>query len=135
MLSISVFQNRSGETGVETLLANDLVNQFTRFDRVRVVEKNQAEAVLAGTIRSSRIRTVSHESPSRPSERRITLELDIALKSTDGDTIWAARGISASDSYEVASGPLRTEQNKKTALASLSKRLAERIYYRLTEAF
>ncbi len=134
-LNISVFENRSGETGIETLVTNDIVNQFIRFDTVELVEKGRADAILTGTIRSARIRTISHISPSRPAERRITLYLEIALKTPEGRVIWSAHDISASDSYDMSTEKRRTEQYKKSAIAKLSERLAERIYYRLTDEF
>ena len=134
-VSIGIFENRSGETGIETLITNDLVNQFTRFDNVRIVDREAAEAVLTGTIKSSRIRTIAHSSPTQPAERRITLFLDVILRNPDGQKIWSANDISASDSYEVAAEKWRTEQNKKSAIAVLSERVAERIYYRLTDRF
>jgi len=134
-VSISIFENRSGETGIETILTNDLVNQFTRFDTVRIVGKDQAEAILTGTIRSARTRTIAHKSPSQPTERRITLFLNVAMHSPDGRPIWSAKDIAASDSFEMASDKRRTGQNKKSAIAKLSERLAERIYYRLTGQF
>lgn len=134
-VSIGIFENRSGETGIETLLTNDLVNQFTRFDNVRIVDRGAAEAVLTGTIKSARIRTIAHKSPTQAAERRITLFLNVALRKPDGQKIWSANDISASDSYEVAAEKWRTEENKKSAIAVLSERAAERIYYRLTDRF
>jgi len=134
-VSIGIFENRSGETGIETLITNDIVNQFTRFDNVRIVDREAAEAVLTGTIKAARIRTIAHRSPTQSAERRITLFLDVTLRSPDGQKIWSANDISASDSYEVAAEKWRTEQNKKSAIAVLSERVAERIYYRLTDRF
>lgn len=134
-VSIGIFENRSGETGIETLLTNYLVNQFTRFDNVRIVDRNEAEAVLTGTIKNARIRTIAHKNPTQAAERRITLFLDVELRDAEGQKIWSANDISASDSYEVAAEKWRTEQNKKTAIAVLSERVAERIYYRLTDRF
>ena len=134
-VSIGIFENRSGETGIETRLTNDLVNQFTRFENVRIVDRDAAAAVLTGTIKSSRIRTIAHKSPTQAAERRITLFLDVALRKPDGQKIWSANDISASDSYEVAAEKWRTEENKKSAIAVLSERVAERIYYRLTDRF
>lgn len=134
-ISIGIFENKSGETGIETLLTNDLVNQFTRFDNVRIVGSGEAEAVLSGIIKASRIRTIAHTSPNQPAERRITLYLDVELTSPDGRQVWSANDITASDAYEVASEKHRTEQNKKSAIAILSERVAERIYYRLTDQF
>lgn len=134
-VNIRIFENQSGETGIETLLTNDIVNQFLRFDTVRIVEKDRAEAILTGTIKSARIRTIAHESPGRSTERRITLHLDVRLQSPDGRRIWSASDIASGDSFEVAAEKHRTEQNKKSAIANISERLAERIYYRLTGEF
>lgn len=134
-VNIRIFENQSGETGIETLLTNDVVNQFLRFDTVRIVEKDQAEAILTGTIKSARIRTIAHKSPGRSTERRITLYLDVTLHSRDGRRIWSASDIASGDSFVVASEKHRTEQNKKSAIANISKRLAERMYYRLTGEF
>lgn len=134
-LNIRMLANKTGETGIEALVTNDLVNQFTRFDTVRLVDKKQAEAVLTGTIRTTRIRTIAHSTPNQSTERRITLYLDVELQDRQGRRIWAARGISASDSYEMAATKRGTEQNKKSAIAEISERLAERIYYRLTDEF
>ncbi len=134
-VSIGIFENRSGETGIETLLTNDLVNQFTRFKSIRIVDRSEAEALLTGTIKNARIRTIAHRSPTQPAERRITLFLDVELRDPQGKKIWSANDISASDAYEVAPEKWRTEQNKKSAIAVLSERVAERIYYRLTDRF
>lgn len=134
-LSISFFKNQTGETGIEAIITNDIVNQFTRFKTVQLVDTPNAEAVLSGVIRSAQIRTISHTSPNQPAERRLTLHLEVRLKTPDGRLIWSTRDISASDSYDVAPEKRRTEQNKKSAIASASQRLAERIYYRLTDEF
>ncbi|MFP4225826.1 MAG: LPS assembly lipoprotein LptE [Desulfobacterales bacterium] len=134
-VSIGIFENRSGETGIETLLTNDLVNQFTRFENIRIVDRSEAEARLTGTIKNARIRTIAHKSPTQPAERRITLFLDVELRDPEGKKIWSANDISASDAYDVAPEKWRTEQNKKSAIAVLSERVAERIYYRLTDRF
>ena len=134
-LSISFFKNQTGETGIEAIVTNDIVNQFTRYETVQLVDKASAEAILSGVIRSAQIRTISHTSPNQAAERRITLHLEVRLETADGRLIWSTRDISASDSYDVAPEKRRTEQNKKSALASASQRLAERIYYRLTDEF
>lgn len=134
-ISISFFKNQSGETGIEAIVTNDIVNQFTRFKTVKVVDKASAEGILTGVISSAQIRTISHTTPNQPAERRITLHLQVSLKTPDGRLIWSTRDISASDSYDVAPEKRRTEQNKKSAIASASQRLAERIYYRLTDEF
>jgi len=134
-VNIGIFENRTGETGIGTLLTNHLVNQFTRFDSVEIVEKDKAEAILTGTIKGTRIRTIAHESPNQPEERRITLYIDVELTSPDGRRLWSANDITASDFYDISAEKIRSERNKKSAITELSERVAERIYYRLTDRF
>jgi outer membrane lipopolysaccharide assembly protein LptE/RlpB len=134
-LSIGVLENRTRETGLESQIANDLINQFTRFTNIQLTGKKKADAHLTGIIQSANIRTISHKSPNSPSERRIQVMLDLKLTSADEKLIWSADSISAYETYEVDPDKTQTEQNKKSALTTLSGRVAERIYYRLTDNF
>ncbi|MGB9499734.1 MAG: LPS assembly lipoprotein LptE [Dissulfuribacterales bacterium] len=134
-LSFGVLENRTREIGLESQIANDLIYQFTRFSNIELTDKNKADAQLTGIIKSAATRTISHKSANVPTERRIQVVLDMKLTSSDGKVIWSADSISAYETYDVDSDKPQTEQNKKSALATLSSRVAERIYYRLTDNF
>lgn len=134
-LNIAVFENRTGETGFESLIANDLIYQFTRFDSRRLTDKAAADAYLTGTIKSVRSVTISHQSPNTTAERRLQATLSLKLTASDGSLLWSDNSISASETYAVGTDKAQTEKNKKSALATLSSRVAERIYYRLTDNF
>lgn len=134
-ISIGVLENRTRETGLESKIANDLIYQFTRFTNIKLTDRKKADAHLTGIIQSANIKTISHRSPNLPSERRIQVVLNLKLTSADGKLIWSANSISAYETYEVDPDKSQTEQNKKSALTTLSSRVAERIYYRLTDNF
>ena len=134
-VSVGVFANRTAETGFETWIANDLINQFIRFDSDRLTDAALADATLTGTITSVRSVTISHSTPNTPAERRIQATLDVRLTSADGAVLWSAEGLTAYETYAVGGEKSGTEKNKKSALATLSKRIAERIYYQLTDNF
>ena len=134
-LSIGVLENRTRENGLESQIANDLIYQFTRFTSIQLADKKKADAHLTGIIISAKTRTITHKSANLPTERRIQVLLDMELTTADGKVIWSADSISAYETYEVESEKSQTEQNKKSALATLSGRVAERIYYRLTDNF
>lgn len=134
-IAIETFDNRSGETGIESIITNDVINEFTRSPTVEVAGKEDAEAVLTGVIRASRTRSISHRSAYTTTEREITIVVDVALTTPGGEVLWSARGIEASGDYAVSHEKIWTEQNKKSALADLSARLAQRIFYRLTDRF
>jgi hypothetical protein len=52
-----------------------------------------------------------------------------------GKIIWALKGINANETYKVNADKTLTDQNKEAAIQILSKRLAEKIYNRLTDDF
>ncbi len=134
-LNINVFENRTSETGFESRIANDLIYQFTRFGSMKIADKTTADAFLTGTIKSIKSVTIAHESSTTSTERRLQAIIALKLTAAEGTLLWSDNAISAYETYEVSDDKAQTERNKKSALAILSSRVAERIYYRLTDNF
>ncbi|MCF8110279.1 MAG: hypothetical protein K9J85_02215 [Desulfobacteraceae bacterium] len=134
-LAVETFKNRSGETGIESIITNDITNEFNRAAKATISNRQEAGAVLTGVIKSAKSSTISHISSHTTAERRITVTVDVKLLDPAGKVLWSANDISASEEYEASGNKLATEQRKKSAIARLSTRLAERIYYRMTDNF
>ncbi len=134
-ISISIFENRTAETGLENVITNDLIYEVTRSKEVALIRKDKAEANLSGVIVSTRTASISRSSVDTSLERRVTVTLNLKLTNTSGITIWSAKGVSESEAYVVEDDKQATEQNRQDAISRASKRLAENIYNRLTEDF
>ncbi|MFP4194407.1 MAG: LPS assembly lipoprotein LptE [Desulfobacterales bacterium] len=134
-LSIETFKNRTGETGIESVITSDISHEFTRAAKASITGRKEADAVLTGVIKSARSSTISHITSHTTGGRRITVTVDAELLDPEGKVLWSASGISASEEYDASGDKLATEQRKKSAIARLSGRLAERIYYRMTDDF
>jgi len=133
---IEVMENRSGETGIENTITNDLIYEFIRSGNTVSKDKMKADAILSGSIADLHIDAVTHKSAHSALEGRVTVLLDIKLTSSEGDIIWSAKGVSADQTYDiVANNTLATEQKRRTAIKALSKRLAEAVYDNLTTDF
>lgn len=130
---VPVFENRTSEVGIETMITNDFIYEFTRSSTVSVVEKETADAVLWGAITALSTQTVSRSGTQTPLERRVRLYLDLKLTDTQGKVLWATRGFSDDESYEVSRDKFSTEQRKRAAIKTLSKRMAEMVHYQLTD--
>ncbi len=130
-----MFENQSGETGVESIFTSDFVYEFTRNKKINVVSSDTADAIFAGQIRSIYSVTISRKVVQETLERRVYAMLDLTLTDPDGGVIWSAKGVSDNETYAVSDNKQTTERNKRVAIEILSKRLAETIYYRLTEDF
>jgi len=134
-IAIDIFKNRTTETGLENTITNDLIYEFTR--KGRSVQKNskKADAVLTGVIVSERITTISRQAQQSPLARRVEITVNLKLTGSDGGVKWSASNVSAFEDYDVAADRQVTDINKRKAIENLSKKLAERVYNRLTEDF
>jgi outer membrane lipopolysaccharide assembly protein LptE/RlpB len=134
-LAVDVFENRTRETGLETTVTNDLVYEITRSRQVELVRKDGADAVMVGVLKSLSDDTISRSGTITANERRVVLTVDVRLEGPDGQALRRVDGLVENEAYAVGSSSAGTEANRKAALAVLSRRLAEKIYARMTEDF
>lgn len=131
---IDIFQNRSGETGVESIFTDDLIKEFVLKRKSALSPSAESSAVLTGSIDYIRDLTIAHKTQRTSTQRRVLASVSVKLVD-GGKVIWAANGITANEAYAVAEDKLATEQNKRDAIKVLSRRLAEKIFNRLTDNF
>ncbi len=134
-IAVSVLENRTAESGIETRFTSDLAYEFTRSKIVQVVDKDKADAVLRGIVLALREDTVSHTARYESDERRVTVTLDLALKGVDGKLIWSRRALSDREAFKVSSDKLATERNRRAAIDVMSKRLAEKVHNAIFQDF
>ena len=134
-LFVAILENGTSETGVENIITNDLIYEFTRSRKVVLVSRENADAILSGVVTSIRVEAISHRETHTSLERRVKLQVDLKLTDPEGSVIWSAEGISANESYDVMQDKPATEHNKRNAISELSKRLAESVYNRITDNF
>jgi outer membrane lipopolysaccharide assembly protein LptE/RlpB len=134
-VAIEIFENRTTETGLENIITNDLIYEFTRKGRRVQKDSKKAEAVLTGVIGSERITTISRQAQQSALARRVTIAVSLKLTGSDGGVKWSASGISEFQDYNVTSDKQANEISKRQAIENLSKKLAEKVYNRLTDDF
>ena len=134
---IEVLENRTSKIGVERIVTNQLVFEFSRQRESSLVSSlKDADAVLKGTIKSIRTRTISRVDTELASEREVVMKVDLKLVKQDGgEIIWAANGLSDREAYDVNDVKIETDRNEALALTRLSARISERIFNRLTDSF
>jgi outer membrane lipopolysaccharide assembly protein LptE/RlpB len=133
-IAVRVLENRTLESGIEVVFANDLLYEFTRSKVLRVAGPDVADAVLNGTIASLNVDTISHTADYASGERRVIIDLDLALKRANGDVIWSD-AFSDWEEYKVSSDKFTTERNRRTAIEVLSERVAEKVHNRILQDF
>ena len=134
---IEVFENRTGKTGIERVVTNQVVFEFTRQREKSLASgAENADAVLKGVIRTIRTDTISRVGTEVASERVVIMTVDLKLvEAGGGEVVWTAKGLVDRQTYDVADSKLDTDRNESIALARLSERMSERIFSRLTNDF
>ncbi len=133
-IAVPVLENKTAESGIETVFSGDLAYEFTRSKILEVVDKESADAVLSGSIESSVVDTISHTATYSSDERRVTITLKLVLKRSDGKVLWKDESMADSETFKVTD-KLTTERNRRAAIEILSERLAEKIHNRILQDF
>ena len=134
---ITILENRSGETGVESTFTNDLIYEFTRNRKESLApDRSSADGILTGTIVSLSVENIARANVSTAVERRVTGTLNLQLASPAGRVLWSSGNIVERQAYDVVAGNRRaTDQNKSDAIGIVSQKLAETAFNRLTDDF
>ena len=133
-IHIAIFENHTGEIGIEHIFTNDLISEFIK-NGIKSTTREKADAVLTGIIDTMEINTVSSRDSSTSLERRITGVVSTSLTGINGNTIWLDSNISENETYNVLTEKAGTAYGKKTAIRAVSKRIAQDIYDRITQEF
>jgi len=132
---ITIFENRTRETGIEKIFTDDLIDEFIRkSEDILAGRRENAEAILSGVISGIGIRTVFHTGTDTSDEREVTIGVSIKLRNQQKKILWA-NVVLESQTYPVGLTKLETEQNLRDAIIVLSERLAEKAFNRLTSDF
>jgi len=135
-ICVAVLENPTAETGIETIFSNDIIYELTRGGHPISRTPAQADATLTGRIARLNIDSISHRGAQETSEERVTIVLSLQLADASNNIIWADNGISENQTYEVVTGnKSATQVNRRLAIETLSRRLAQNVYNRLTTGF
>jgi hypothetical protein len=89
-LAIPLFANRSTEIGMESIMANAMIQAFSQTKAVRLTTKPQdADLVLEGKVAFVENSSVAFNDIQRSTVRRVTIRVNLNLKrQSSGKTIW-----------------------------------------------
>lgn len=135
---IEVFENRTSKTGIERIVTNQVIFEFTRQrEKSLVGSATKADAILKGVVTTIRTQTIARVGTEVASQREVVMTVDLMLVNQNRDQIlWTAKGIADRQPYDVVQdSQIATNQNESNAITVLSERMSERIFNRLTNDF
>jgi hypothetical protein len=135
-LFVKVLENRTQETGVESIVTAALLSELTLRKTSGLTSGiDHADVVLSGVVEEVTIRTIATRNRDTASQRRVTVSVDLKLTKQDGSVVWAVNRFVDNEAYIVDVNNERTDQNRRDAIRVLSQRIAEQVVNRLSDDF
>ena len=134
-ISLGLIKNRSIETGLEGVVANGIASELSIHGKRFAYGDATAPLSLSGEILSVSVGFSTRKTTHVVMGRQVTVTLAMRLTDRTGKLLWEDRNMSDTETYDVVDDQTATDRNKEEALGKVVRRLAERVYYRLTDNF
>ncbi len=134
-IAIPTFINMTFEPGIEIPFTQAFLREFIKDRRVKVVDRNQADSILEGVIKSFAIYSLSYDPSNYALEYQTTIIIDLTLRKRTGEILWIEKDFAESRYYRASSNILTNEANKAVAIQEIGKFTAERIRNRFFYQF
>lgn len=138
-VAIKPLRNISLEPGVEGVVTKALRRAMVQRGFTLEAGPAPGAAQVEGVIRSVNVTPTAFPSARGTliaSEYRLTLTLDLVLRSKEGGSpVWSGQGVSGKENFLAGSTLLETEANRRLALRRLSRELMGDAAKLMAEAF
>ena len=126
-LAIPTFQNETFEPGIEVPLTQSFLKEFAFDGRVKVRGSQEADAILAGKVKTYRIQSVSYNQSGLVMEYQVLVTVDLVLTKRSGEVLWKEDNLTESRWYRASFGGVLNEASKNSAAQEIGKFMAERV--------
>ncbi len=126
-VAIPTLKNLTLEPGIEVTFTQAFLNEFIQDQRVKVVDRSQADSVLEGTLKTFYILSVSYDVSGFALEYQTVVVMDINLKKKSGEVVWSEKDLMERARYRTSPNVIATEDNRVAAIQQIAQSLAERV--------
>ncbi len=135
-IGIPLLKNATIEAGLEDIITQEIRRQFLENSSATVLDSDQADAVLLGTITEIKTSAETYSKGGKVNMARVQINADFKLvHSGSGELIWSSGGLSASEEYPVTSETLQNEHMRALALEQIAEDLSETVSQMLLADF
>jgi hypothetical protein len=116
-ISVPIFRNLTEEPAVESLITRAVVEAFSTNGRLRVVRREQADAVLDGEITSYRVHSIAFDRDANVRLYRLVVTLNLRLRDVRRNTVlFQQSGVREQADFRVQDAVAQTLAREETAL-------------------
>jgi len=86
-VAIPVFANKTGEPAVENFLTSAVVEAFSTNGRLRVVQREDADAILEGEVVSYSLESIAYDSRANVRQYRLVVTMNLRFRDVRRNTV------------------------------------------------
>ena len=127
-VAVPVFANKTGEPRIESLLTNGVVEAFSTNGRLRVVRREDADAVLEGEVIRYSVTSISYDSQANVRQYRLVVTMNLKLLDMKKSAVlFEEHGLSEKADFNVQNAVSQTIAVEETAVRSAATEIGRAI--------
>ncbi len=127
-VAVPVFANKTGEPRIESLLTNGVVEAFSTNGRLRVVKREDADAVLEGEVIGYSVQSISYDSQANVRQYRLTVTLNLKLLDMKKSAVlFEEHSLSEKADFQVMNAVSQTISVEETAVRTAATEIGRAI--------
>ncbi|MFK5951838.1 MAG: LPS assembly lipoprotein LptE [Desulfobacterium sp.] len=124
---VTLFENRSGESGVENIFTNAFIKELLMKTDAQVIDEAHARGFITGTIRSISVGDLTRSSEDAVLQGQVRATMDLSMADDKGDVVWEVKGYNDHKVYTASSSNATDEFAKQEAVEEIAERLSEKL--------
>jgi outer membrane lipopolysaccharide assembly protein LptE/RlpB len=127
-VAVPIFANKTGEPRIESLLTNGVVEAFSTNGRLRVVKREDADAVLEGEVIGYSVQSISYDSQANVRQYRLTVTMNLKLLDMKKSTVlFEEHSLREKADFQVMNAVSQTISVEETAVRTAATEIGRAI--------
>jgi outer membrane lipopolysaccharide assembly protein LptE/RlpB len=127
-VAVPIFSNKTGEPAIENVLTNAVVEAFSTNGRLRVVRREDADAILEGEVTSYAIESIAYDSQANVRQYRLVVTMNLKLRDVRRDAVlFEEQRLREKADFQVMNAVSQTISREETAVRQAATEIGRSI--------
>jgi outer membrane lipopolysaccharide assembly protein LptE/RlpB len=127
-VAVPVFANKTGEPAVENFLTSAVVEAFSTNGRLRVVPREDADAILEGEVVGYSLASIAYDSQANVRQYRLEVTMNLKFRDVRRNTVlFEEQGLRGKSDFQVQNAVSQTISREESAARAAAIDIARSI--------
>jgi outer membrane lipopolysaccharide assembly protein LptE/RlpB len=127
-VAVPVFTNKTGQPAVENFLTSAVVEAFSTNGRLRVVQREDADAILEGEVVGYSLGSIAYDSQANVTQYRLAVTMNLRFRDVRRNTVlFEEQRLSEKSDFRVQNAVSQTISREESAVRSAAIEIARAI--------